>query len=222
MEASKSRLQEEIARGEEVAKVLMGNGRPPDITFGKDDERKLGRVNIADREYEVEGIKSTWTVVKVGSGATILPILDVGGNRYIVMVYKPHPSVKSWSLELPAGGVDANETTRQAAIRELGEETGYQPRNVKLFMRNMHFMPSRVEQREDVYIATNLVEGKRNLEYEEKPMKVCLLTEDQVRALLEQNKIQDFRTVAVLSQYFLREQYGVRIDDMKHLLRGNT
>lgn len=34
--------------------------------------------------------------------------------------------------QMPQGGIDADETPRQAALRELGEETGLRPRDVEL------------------------------------------------------------------------------------------
>lgn len=40
------------------------------------------------------------------------------------MVRQYRYSVRSWELELPAGGIEAGESPRDAAVRELREETG--------------------------------------------------------------------------------------------------
>jgi ADP-ribose pyrophosphatase len=63
------------------------------------------------------------------------------GNAIAVLLYEKdtesflfirqfrYPSARHghpWTLELPAGAVDANETAQQAAIREVEEEIGYQ------------------------------------------------------------------------------------------------
>jgi ADP-ribose pyrophosphatase len=216
----KASVENGIKEGEEILKILNngGAGAPP-ITLGEDDWQKVGHIKTSNREYDVETVHSEWQVIKSGDGATILPIVERGGKKYIVLEYKPEPSIGRWELELPAGGKDKGEDSETTARRELEEETGYKATNLELFMHDMHFMPSRFEQREDVYIATGLTEGYRHLEYEEQPIKVCVFPEDLVEVLLKQNKITDFRTVAVLSQYFLREHEK---KGLSFLLRGDN
>ena len=51
----------------------------------------------------------------------ILPIVD---NKHILFVKTIRPLFDFPLIELPAGGVDNNESKKEAAIRELGEETG--------------------------------------------------------------------------------------------------
>ncbi len=215
----KASIEKGIKEGTEILKIINngGAGAPP-ITVTKDDWKKVGHIKTSNREYEVESVHTEWQVIKSGDGATILPILERDGKRYIVLEYKPEPSLKQWLLELPAGGKSKGEDSATTAIRELEEETGFKATNLALFMHDMHFMPSRFEQREDVYIATGLTESYRHLEYEEQPIKVCVFPEDLVEVLLKQNKITDFRTVAVLSQYFLREHEKKGLGS---LLRGN-
>jgi len=51
----------------------------------------------------------------------MLPIVD---DRAIVMVRVKRPVINDATWELPAGGVKKGETPREAARRELAEETG--------------------------------------------------------------------------------------------------
>ncbi len=51
----------------------------------------------------------------------ILPIVD---NKAIVMVHVYRPIIDDITLEIPAGGVQKNETPIEAAVREFKEETG--------------------------------------------------------------------------------------------------
>lgn len=48
-----------------------------------------------------------------------------GEEPGVVFIVTYRPPVDAWVVELPAGMVDAGETVRQAAARELQEETGY-------------------------------------------------------------------------------------------------
>lgn len=55
------------------------------------------------------------------AGVSVLPVL---GDRFgLIRVFR-HP-VRRWAWEVPKGFVDADETPEQAALRELGEESGY-------------------------------------------------------------------------------------------------
>lgn len=63
-----------------------------------------------------------------GDAVVIIPITEDGN---FVMIVESRPNTKETVvLEFPAGMVDDGEESKVAAIRELLEETGYQPNNV--------------------------------------------------------------------------------------------
>lgn len=63
-----------------------------------------------------------------GDAVVIIPITEDGN---FVMIVESRPNTKETVvLEFPAGMVDSGEESKVAAIRELLEETGYQPNNV--------------------------------------------------------------------------------------------
>lgn len=65
-----------------------------------------------------------------GSACIILPVTDEG-NTLLVVQPRVFTEV-SVAVELPAGYVDQGETYEDAARRELFEETGYVPQNMRL------------------------------------------------------------------------------------------
>lgn len=58
----------------------------------------------------------------IPNGVMILALTE---NGKILLIRQYRPSIGSYTLELPAGQIDKNESPRKAAIRELYEETGY-------------------------------------------------------------------------------------------------
>lgn len=65
-----------------------------------------------------------------GSAAIILPVTS-GGNTLLVV--QPRVFTRNGvAVELPAGYVDSEESYEEAALRELFEETGYVPENLRL------------------------------------------------------------------------------------------
>ncbi len=63
-----------------------------------------------------------WDHIDHKSAAAVVPVLPDGR---IILVRQFRNSLDRYTLEIPAGGVEPNESTRAAAKRELEEETGY-------------------------------------------------------------------------------------------------
>jgi len=69
-----------------------------------------------------DGQEIEYGVLESGGFAAIVPVTDEGN---VVLVRQWRQPLAGFTLELPTGGVDACEDPREAAARELFEETGY-------------------------------------------------------------------------------------------------
>lgn len=79
----------------------------------------------AFRVDEVElpdGENIEYGVLESGGFAAVVPVTEDGG---LVLVRQWRQPLGAFTLELPSGGVDPGEDLREAAERELLEETGY-------------------------------------------------------------------------------------------------
>lgn len=63
--------------------------------------------------------------VRHPGAVVVLPILESGGTKQVVLIRNWRISVEQWLYELPAGTLEAGEDPGACAARELEEETGY-------------------------------------------------------------------------------------------------
>lgn len=81
----------------------------------------------------------------------VVPITKEGN---VVMVVQPIALSEEGSLlEFPSGYWELGESGKEAAIRELGEETGYMPRHIT-YLGSHYQDPGCIRQKVDIYLAT--------------------------------------------------------------------
>jgi ADP-ribose pyrophosphatase len=68
------------------------------------------------------GVTLEYGVLEGGGFASVVPLTQEGR---VVLVHQWRQPLGSFTLELPSGGVDPGEDPREAAERELFEETGF-------------------------------------------------------------------------------------------------
>lgn len=99
--------------------------------------RTLGRNYLfsnpwcAFRVDEVElpnGANIEYGVLESGGFAAVVPVKE---NGDVVFVRQWRQPIGDFTLELPSGGVDSDEDLREAAERELLEETGYRAEDLE-------------------------------------------------------------------------------------------
>lgn len=91
--------------------------------------------------------------IKAADSVGILPVTSDG--RF-VFVKQFRPTLGRDTIELPAGMVDDEETPAEAALRELGEETGMTSSNLVL-LTSETLMPSRFSNRHTLFVAFDVV-----------------------------------------------------------------
>jgi ADP-ribose pyrophosphatase len=74
-----------------------------------------------DRVTDPRGKESTFGVIAMKPGVTVLP-MDDSGDVHLVREFKY--GIGEPTLEAVSGGIESGETPEQAGLRELGEEVG--------------------------------------------------------------------------------------------------
>lgn len=144
-----------------------------------------------------EGRTTTREIVRHSEVIAVLPRLDDGR---IVMVRQYRKAAESILLEVPAGGIDGDETPEDAVRREMVEETGYRVGSLRR-LASFYTSPGYSTELMHLYEATDLAPGKATEETDQ--IEVELLTPEDAWSRL-QGTAADAKTLLALM--YAREQ----------------
>lgn len=137
-----------------------------------------------------DGGTATREYVKHPGAVMVLPLLDDG--RIVLERQYRHP-LKQVIIEFPAGKLDAGETTRACAGRELLEETGYTAREWA-YACTLHPVVAYSDEFIEVWFARGLALQECSLDDEEF-LEVITATPDEFFGWVRQGRVTDAKTL---------------------------
>ncbi len=156
-----------------------------------------------DEVLEPGGVRTTREVVTHRGSVVVLPVLDDGK---VVLIRQYRHAAQQYLWELVAGRIDAGETPKRAAARELLEETGYRAKRYSVFL-DVFPTPGFVEERMFILLAEGLTAGKAQPEADEK-IEVRAYSLKELKQMIHRGRLRDAKSVAGILYYltFLRKQ----------------
>lgn len=145
-----------------------------------------------------DGKTTYWDHIEHKGAAAMVLVLEDGR---IILVRQYRNSQNEETLEIPAGGLEKGESTKQAAIREVEEETGY-----KAYEDNVTHLISIItavafcNEVIDIYVADKLTKTKQNLD-EEENINVEIYTLDEIKRMIFDGTIKDSKTISAILAY---------------------
>ncbi len=149
-----------------------------------------------DRVVEPGGVEVTREVITHPGSVVVLP---VQANGEIVLIRQYRHATRQYLWELVAGRIDGRETPKQAAARELLEETGYRARKFTVFL-DFFPTPGFLEERMFILLAEGLTPGKAQPEADEKIISRNYSTK-QLRDMIRRGKLRDGKSIAGILYY---------------------
>lgn len=134
-------------------------------------------------------------IVKHKEGVCIIPII----NNEIIFVSQYRSGAEKVLLELPAGIVDDNESSLDAAIRELQEETKYSSSKIT-YLGGYYSSPGFTNELVHLYLAEDLFKSPLKEDNDEF-IELSRYNIEQVKQLLTSNRIYDMKTALGLMMY---------------------
>lgn len=138
-----------------------------------------------------------WDFIGHKGAAAVVPVLEDGR---LLMVRQYRNALDRYTLEIPAGGLNgADEPTRDAAARELEEETGYRSENLELLI-TIRTTVAFCNEKIDVYVARNLTESRQHLD-EDEFINVEAYDVEELSRMILNGQIEDAKTIAAIMSY---------------------
>ncbi len=109
------------------------------------------------------GHKGIREIIRHPGAVCVLPITD---NGDIIFVNQFRYALNKVTLEVPAGKLEKGEDPKEAALRELSEETGLSAKNI-IPMGELYTTPALIDEVIHMYIATDLTEGEQHPDEDE-------------------------------------------------------
>jgi ADP-ribose pyrophosphatase len=160
-----------------------------------------------DEVREPTGVRAMREVITHPGSVVVLPVLP---NGKIILIRQYRHATKQFLWELVAGRIDDGEAPRQAAKRELIEETGYRAKSFKLFL-DVFPAPGFLEERMYILLAEGVTPGIAQPEEDEKIVaRAYSLAE--LKEMIRSGNMRDAKSVAGILFYinFIRGKQRLR------------
>jgi ADP-ribose pyrophosphatase len=142
------------------------------------------------------GRQTTREIVEHSDCIAVVVIDDKDNVLLVKQFRKP---VEKELLEIPAGGIDAGEGPEEAVGRELREEIGHMPQNIKR-LGGFYSAPGYCSEYLYLYLATDLVPSQLTAEDTE-GIDVVRVPLTEIPSMIASGRICDAKSVAGLLAY---------------------
>jgi len=149
-----------------------------------------------DEVVEPGGLRATREVIAHPGSVVVLPVFEDGR---ILMIRQYRYATRQYLWELVAGRIDEGESVKEAAARELKEETGYTAKRLSEFL-DVFPTPGFLEERMHILLAEGLKAGEAEPEADEKIISHAYGV-NELKRMMKQGKLRDGKSIAGILYY---------------------
>jgi len=149
-----------------------------------------------DEVIEPSGVRAIREVITHPGSVVVLPVLP---DRRILLIQQYRHATRQYLWELVAGRIDAGETPKTAAARELIEETGYRAKRLRVFMEFFP-TPGFLEEKMFLLLAEGLTAGEAEPEEDEKIISRAYKPKE-LEEMIRSGKLRDAKSIAGILFY---------------------
>lgn len=153
---------------------------------------KSGSLSVVESVVRANGRRFNLVSIRLPDVVVALAMVD----GRIVMERQRRHVVRKTIVEAPAGKVKPGESAANAAIRELGEETGYRASRAR-FLFSSYMAPGLYTRVHHYFLLTGVRKGTAHRDPDEE-IKVFLMDPKRALSMVSQGRIKDGKTALLL------------------------
>ena len=142
------------------------------------------------------------------SGGNAVNVIALTSENEIVLVRQYRFGTASYTLELPGGLVDPDESPIKAAVRELEEETGFTSSEKLIFLGKIGQNPVFMESYVHHFLAMDVKLTKQQMLDAGESIEVILMPLEELKLRWQKGEIEHPHSVNALLRYFNSANYG--------------
>ena len=168
----------------------------------KENEIYVGKIcRFTHNEVEFDDGSTGYRDVLHLNGAVAVLAFDDEDNVFFVDQFRH--AVNERLLELPAGMLEKGEDPKDAALRELEEETGYKAHHIE-FLTSFYSSPGVVNERIYLFMADQLEKTAQHLDRDEF-LQVRKIPSAEVKQMILNNELTDGKTIVAYTLAMLKK-----------------
>ena len=148
-------------------------------------------LHVYEDKFDLSGTEKIYIRGIRKNYSTIVPFVS---NDEILIIKSYRHLVDSIEIEVPSGYIDEGETAKQAAIRELKEETGYTAKDI-ISIGDYTLDYSMFNQKGNIFLAYSLVKEKEQSLGVMEKIDVEIIKIKEIEKLLLQGKISNAASI---------------------------
>lgn len=158
-----------------------------------------GPVKLRMDSFRFNGKIFDKEVIEHNPSVGIIPVLN---ESEILLIRQFRHAVGRYLVEIPAGKIELNESPREAAKRELAEETGYT--GILSPITNWFLVPSYDTELMHFFVAKNLLKANKSYTMDEdESIEPIILNLQKAVELCYDGTITDCKTISAILLYYV-------------------
>lgn len=178
----------------------MEQNQVPVVRINRELKYQGAILNIYQDTVMANGHEAHWDFIHHNGAGAVVPVAEDGK---ILMVRQYRNALDRYTLEIPAGALDApDEPKRNCAFRELEEETGFRVESGENleFLITVNTTVAFCDESIDIFVARDLIPSRQNLD-EDEYVEVEAYEVSELEEKIYSGEITDGKTIAAIMAY---------------------
>jgi len=153
-----------------------------------------GKINLRLDTLKLARHKFSHIALEYPESVAIVPITE---GKKIVLIKQYRYLADGFLWEIPAGGIKKGESKKQAALRELQEETGFRAKKI-IYLTNYYTNIGTCDLKVNLFLASGLQKTEQTLEKTEDIQIKIISLETAKSMILKRQIINGFAVIGIL------------------------